>query len=314
MDNADTARFNAVGAPDDYVAAPSAPRNEETLRLLRSELTAVPASQSIVTTARTHPGRVRERNEDQYLIATLEHGLNILGTSVMGVTQRRLRAMPGLVCAVADGVGGMPGGDLASAMVIDALADCALRNLPALAADPADLLALEESIEAALRACQTRMRETATRKGLDARIATTLTLAYVQWPSMHVLHVGDSRAYLVRNGRLTQLTRDQTVAQELRDAGVDQLRAELDHVLTGAVGGESEDLRLEARVIRLEPRDVVLLCTDGLYEEVSEQTLVQQLSQVTDQGSAERAADRLVEAALHNGARDNLTAVIAVFP
>jgi serine/threonine protein phosphatase PrpC len=298
-----------------YVALPPAPaRHQQTLRILSGAAAAHSFAQPCLTAARTHPGLVRERNEDQYLVAMLEHGLEIRDTSLRDVTAGCLKATPGVVMAVADGVGGLPGGEVASAMAIDALAECALRKLPALAADPADLLSLEEALEGTLRECQERMRTTAQRKGYDSRIATTLTLAYVQWPSLHVLHVGDSRAYLMRAGKVLQLTRDQTVAQELRDAGVEQLRSELNHVLTNAVGGASDDLRLEARSVRLERGDALLLCTDGLYEEVDESSLARELAAVRDTPSAELCADRLIAAALRQGAPDNVTVVIGAFP
>jgi serine/threonine protein phosphatase PrpC len=298
-----------------YVALPPVPsRNQSTLRILSHPNAVQPWTQPCVTAARTHPGLVRERNEDQYLVALLEHGLDIRDTSLSTATTGCLKASPGVVMAVADGVGGLPGGELASAMAIDALAEVALRKIPALAADPADLLSLEEAVEGALRECQTRMRATAARKGLDSRIATTLTLAYVQWPSLHVLHVGDSRAYLLRGGKLVRLTRDQTVAQELRDAGVEQLRAELDHILTNAVGGASDDLRLEARSVRLEPGDVLLLCSDGLYEEVDEPTMARELAAACDEATTEQVAERLIQAALRRGAADNVTVVIGAFP
>jgi serine/threonine protein phosphatase PrpC len=299
-----------------FVAVPAVPpRQQQTLRILSSSSQEVHAfDQPCITAARTHPGLVRERNEDQYIIALPEHGLDIRDTSLREAAMGCLKATPGVVMAVADGVGGLPGGDLASAMAIDALAECALRKLPALAADPADLLSLEAAVESALRECQERMRATATRKGLDSRIATTLTFAYVQWPSLHVLHIGDSRAYLMRAGKMVRLTRDQTVAQELRDAGVEQLRAELNHILTNAVGGASDDLRLEARSVRLERGDALLLCTDGLYEEVDEPQMARELAAARDQASAELAADRLIAAALRRGAPDNVTAVIGIFP
>jgi serine/threonine protein phosphatase PrpC len=298
-----------------YVVLPPAPsRQQQTLRILQGAARAHAFDQPCLTAARTHPGLVRERNEDQYIVALLEHGLEIRDTSLRETALGCLKATPGVVMAVADGVGGLPGGELASAMAIDAMAECALRKLPALAADPADLLSLEQAVESALRECQDRMRSTAQRKGLDARIATTLTLAYVQWPSLHILHVGDSRAYLVRAGKIVRLTRDQTVAQELRDAGVEQLRSELNHILTNAVGGASDDLRLEARSVRLERGDVLLLCTDGLYEDVDEPTMARELSAVRDAPGAELCADRLIAAALRKGAPDNVTVVIGAFP
>jgi serine/threonine protein phosphatase PrpC len=298
-----------------YVALPSAPaRHQQTLRILGDAGRVHAFAQPCLTAARTHPGLVRERNEDQYIVAMLEHGLEVRDTSLREASLGCLKATPGVVMAVADGVGGLPGGELASAMAIDAMAECALRKLPALAADPSDLLSLEQAVEGALRECQERMRGAAQRKGLDSRIATTLTLAYVQWPSLHVLHVGDSRAYLTRAGKIVRLTRDQTVAQELRDAGVEQLRSELEHILTNAVGGASDDLRLEARSVRLERGDVLLLCTDGLYEDVDEPTMARELSAVHDGPSAELCADRLIAAALRRGAADNVTVVLGAFP
>jgi serine/threonine protein phosphatase PrpC len=286
-------------------------RASQTLQLLRDEFADLVPDCALLTAARTHPGRVRARNEDQYLVASLEHRLDIRDTSV-GQESRMQRAAPGMVLAVADGVGGVPGGDLASAMAIDALADCALRNLPVLATDALNALGLEEAIEASLRECQVRMRAAANRKGLDERIATTLTLAYVQWPIMHVMHVGDSRAYLVRGGKLVRLTRDQTLAQEIRDSGAIPDRPGFEHVLTSAVGGSSEQLAVEARIVRLERGDKILLCTDGFYRQLPPAQVARMLSSATDQASLEGVLDGLMEDVLLGRAPDNITVVAAV--
>src|SRR5262249_55055806 len=130
--------------------------------------------------------------------------------------------------------------------------------------------------------------------------------------TMHVMHVGDSRAYLVRGEKLVRLTRDQTLAQEIRDSGAVPDRPGFEHVLTSAVGGSSEELAVEARIVRLESGAKILLCTDGFYRQLPPALVARKLSAVSDQVSLERTLDELMAEALSGRAPDNITAVAAL--
>jgi protein phosphatase len=110
---------------------------------------------------------------------------------------------------VADGVGGRAHGEIASAVAVDAMAHYALAVMPwMLSAEAASEQDLQHGIERALTESQDRMKRVAQRQGLDARMSTTLTMAYVAWPYLYVAHAGDSRLYLQRGGKLVRLTHD----------------------------------------------------------------------------------------------------------
>ena len=104
------------------------------------------------------------------------------------------------------------------------------------------------------------------------RMGTTLTLAYVQWPRLYVVHAGDSRCYLLRGARLHRITRDHTIAQQMVDRGTltaDQAaESRWNHVIWNCVGGGKHELNPDVHKAALEPGDVLLLCTDGLTKAV----------------------------------------------
>jgi protein phosphatase len=143
-------------------------------------------------------------------------------------------------------------------------------------------------------------------------MGTTLTVAYTVGADLFTLHVGDSRAYLYRQGRLTQLTRDHTVAQSLADAGDIQPEEVATHkhrhVLTSALGGNAGLVRADIERARLQDGDRLLLCTDGLTDLVADDRIAHALEEAE---SPQHACNRLIELALAEGGRDNVTAVVA---
>jgi protein phosphatase len=145
-----------------------------------------------------------------------------------------------------------------------------------------------------------------------AGMGTTMTLACSLGSDLIVCHVGDSRAYLFRQGQLHRLTRDHTLAQALADVGA--IRPEqaathhLRHVLTNALGAGMDKISVEARRLQLKDGDQVLLCTDGLTDMVSDAAVAEVLGQ---QLRATDACRALVDLALQAGGKDNVTAVLA---
>jgi PPM family protein phosphatase len=224
---------------------------------------------------RTHPGLVRTSNEDAAL------------------------ATPRLV-AVADGVGGHAAGEVASRIAIDALAGLEKRRITG---------SLAEELAAAVGEGNARVGFTAQARPQLAGMATTVT-AVAADDGLLVASVGDSRAYLLRGGRLEQLTRDDSLVQELVDGGHLTPEQAREHpqrsVVTAALDGRSG---LEPAVGHYDarPGDRVLLCSDGLSDLVDAETIAGTL-QVADR---EEAADALVRLALEAGGRDNVTVVIA---
>lgn len=221
----------------------------------------------------THPGRVRERNEDQFLIATLERLMHIEQSSIGSERISRSdledpERPQGRLFMVADGMGGIEGGDVASAVAIDAMAEYAFAMMPwVMASHYATPDILGAGLREALHECEDRIHRVARRKGLDENMGTTLTIAYVTWPLVHVVHVGDSRCYLLRGGTMTRITRDHTIAQELVDKNAlteeQASQSRFASMLTNAVGGREEAI-VDLHRLELARGDELMLCTDGL--------------------------------------------------
>lgn len=305
---------------EEMKARASKARKDPTLRLLAQTLSDARANDPGPVhvppiAASTDVGCVRARNEDNYLVAHLQPTMQVVAAS-LGVGAPCVTGTSGLLMAVADGVGGVPGGEVASAVTLDAVAESFLAS-PGF--DPMrDREELGASLHLALEASQRRLRRIAMRKGLDARIATTLTVAYVAWPRLVVLHVGDSRAYLFRDGKLSRLTRDQTAAQDLFEAGVIPKSAlghtPFEHILTSAVGGSSAAFRLDVQETSLQSDDAVLLCTDGLYNELSDEEICNHVAQIRFGKSVYEVVGALIQDAKSQGGRDNMTVVLSRFP
>jgi serine/threonine protein phosphatase PrpC len=228
--------------------------------------------------ARTDVGRVREGNEDSYMVHEPLY-------------------------AVADGMGGHQGGEVASNLALQALERIA--EEPAPDGDSAPQLA--EVVREANRLVLQR----ASGDPALAGMGTTLTAVLAGTGGrVHVAHVGDSRAYLLRNGELTQLTRDQTVVQRLVDEGrITQQEAEIHpqrSILTNALGVDRE-IQVDEAAYELTPGDRLLLCSDGLSGMVPEDEIRRILRERED---PQAACDALVEAANAAGGQDNITVVI----
>lgn len=258
----------------------------------------------------THPGLVRRENQDHYLVATLHKTARVRATSLPNA---ELFELPSQRIAsfgmVADGVGGHYGGETASRAAVETLAEYVKETMHAFyAADESDAAAFFAALQDAAETCHRAVVARADAAG-EHSAATTLTLYIAVWPTLYILHVGDSRFYRFRHGVLEQLTRDQTMAQDLVDSGVlppaEAARSPLAHVLTSAMGAS------EARpdVIRadLQRGDVLFLCTDGLTKHVSDEQITARLAAMT---SAEQAVRALVDDALAAGGTDNVTVLV----
>lgn len=258
----------------------------------------------------THPGKVRSRNEDQFLIASLHKRLAVHGTSLP-----RLDAIPleserlAFVAMVADGVGGGAAGDQASLVAIETATSYLARSIECYYADHMPGGAFADALRNAVASCHQRLLDEAEANPRRRGMATTLTIGIGLWPRAYIVQVGDSRAYLLREGRLVRLTRDQTLEQALVEQGVippeEVGHSRLKHVLTSAVGG-SEMSPVVTSFVQY-PGDAFLLCTDGLTRHVSDDRIAQHLVSMT---SAEQACRVLLDEALAGGGSDNVTIVV----
>jgi serine/threonine protein phosphatase Stp1 len=202
--------------------------------------------------------------------------------------------------AVADGAGGHQAGDLASGIIADALDEI-----------PAGLGTVQLLAEVRLRLddAHRALQRQALRRGEDANLVSTIVVLIARDPDYACLWAGDSRAYLLRDGRLRQLTHDHSVVQELLDAGAispaEARRHPRRNIITRAIGGVDEAAEPDQVAGRLRPGDRFLLCSDGLFKTVAESDL-----QALVDGDREPVAEHLVAAALDHKADDNVTAVV----
>jgi protein phosphatase len=214
------------------------------------------------------------------------------------------------VLLVADGVGGQFGGGDASRLAAEAVTayiSSSLRCYHAAGATD-DKLFLDGLRAAAMNAHETVSVESAIRG--NTHMATTLTFGIAVWPWLYVLQVGDSRAYFCCNGVMRQITRDQTVAQDLVDQGVltpeRAANSPYTHVLSSAIGG-SAALPVVTRIDVRGERPVVLLCSDGLTKHVTDREIEQHILGLE---SSEQLCRALLELALERGGSDNITIVV----
>src|SRR5215213_9535368 len=259
----------------------------------------------------THPGKVRKDNQDHFLICALKKQVVVHLTS-LPETDRLLSEPERLafLAMVADGVGGGVKGAEASKIAVEAVTqyvgNCRRSYY-------ATRLGDDLSFSAALKEGAMQCHDELIRRGdedPDYRgMATTLTLFLGVWPRAYLLQVGDSRCYLLRQGELTQVTRDQTMAQELVDAGVmpaEQVAGtRLARTLSSSIGGRQTD----PQVTRLDSTwgQVILLCSDGLTRHVSDDRICDVLRSMT---SAKQACEVLLQEALDDGGSDNITIVV----
>lgn len=262
-------------------------------------------------------GKVRKHNEDSFLVAQLERSMRVYQSSRPVSDGSKVKGPPqGWLLMVADGMGGHAAGEVASAMTIDALARYAFTLMPwSLPRSKDDSRILAAGLREAVKQCQEQVRQAAATGTGKHGMGTTLTMAYVTWPNLFVVHVGDSRMYAFREGQLHQVTRDHTLAQQLVDSKVmseaEAETSDFSNILVNAVGGDSDELRVELHHAMLFPGDVVLLCSDGLTKHVPRERITEALSSVAQGTEVEIAARSLIDQALADGGTDNVTVVIA---
>jgi serine/threonine protein phosphatase PrpC len=259
----------------------------------------------------THQGKVRPENQDHFFVGALVRGVTVDATSVTDdrapiIHAERLASL----AIVADGVGSTEGGGEAARIAVSGLLASVSRFFhDADRAEAEDPEVFSRLLNDAALACHESLLSKSQEEGGARRFATTLTLFLGLWPHAYLLQVGDSRCYLHRKGRLTQITRDQTMAQELVDSGVltrdAAERTRWANVLSSAIGGP-EAAPVITRVVR-ERGTVVLLCSDGLTKHVSDKAIASRLAAMT---SSRQVAEQLLQDALDGGGGDNITIVV----
>lgn len=214
------------------------------------------------------------------------------------------------VYIVADGVGGNNSGEIASSTAVESLAEFVRSNDLRSCRSPEEIFGFfTDAVDVANERVYRKGREDADCRGM----ATTVVMTYIRDGSAYLTNIGDSRAYLFRNGRLKRITKDHTYVNELIDQGViTEKEAEYHsqkNVITKALGAESQ-VDPDFYKVNLQRDDVMLLCSDGLYGEVGEDRMADMLrsGQENNTGMNELCAEFVNEAILAGG-RDNITVI-----
>lgn len=271
-----------------------------------------PATTSVFAAASTDTGLERSENQDRAVIGDAATEQAWEPPAAVGVLAG---AAGSFFAAVCDGMGGEAGGALASALGVETIVGAMRARWVQRSAEPGGSIARSETqvataLVASLEAAAARIKYAAHAEPIYARMGTTATLAAIAHGALLCAQIGDSRAYLLRSGRLHQLTEDQTMREHLRKSGA--LSEEQIHALVGpnvilqALGSST---KLEVALTRtpLAQDDIVLLCSDGLHGVVDDATIAETLLSTPDLA---QACDALVARANAAGGPDNISCVV----
>ncbi|HEX5657354.1 MAG TPA: Stp1/IreP family PP2C-type Ser/Thr phosphatase, partial [Polyangiales bacterium] len=262
---------------------------------------AQPQAITVKVVGRTDVGLVREHNEDNYLLADLATGSR---------EPANFHEVPssGLLFAVCDGMGGAAAGEVASQMAVDTLYEIMRRG-----GVPEDRDALARSLVRSVEEAGSRIFESARADRSKRGMGTTSTVAALMDKTLFVGQVGDSRAYVLRAGELKQITKDQSLVNQLIEAGQlteDEAEAfEHSNIILQALG-TTEQVSVDLTFLELRQGDRLLICSDGLSGLVHGETIREVLSEYAE---LEAGCERLIELAKVGGGHDNITVILAEF-
>lgn len=260
----------------------------------------------------SHTGKVRPNNEDNFLVVRFGRFLQPMLSSLPDGDLAPEYALGGYGIAVADGMGGMAAGEVASRLAINLLINLVLETPDWILSrdEPYVDAVIERAVERFYKVNQSII-EQARREPKLRGMGTTLTMACSLGLDLLIAHVGDSPVFLSRGGRLHRLTRSHTVAEQMASHGTIALR-DVPHryhsMLTHAIGIRENGSEPDIRRMPLADGDRLLLCTDGLTDMVDDATIDAMLQK---EASAQDACRALVDLALERGGKDNVTVVVA---
>lgn len=246
---------------------------------------------TITATGLTDIGTKRESNQDSLAWCVSADGQRALGV-------------------VADGMGGYEGGEIASRITVETLME---QLQDSLEMGTLDDTSLRDHIQQGIDLASSRIDDERKAQTRLSKMGTTVVVAWLQDDTAWIAHLGDSRAYLVRDGKLSQQTRDDTVAQNMVDDGSikpeEVSRVPFRNVLTRALGS-STDIVATVSTFNLVPGDHIILCSDGLTDALPDQEWPAIIAQEKDLESLTQA---LVDASLENQAADNVSLIMIQF-
>ena len=256
---------------------------------------------------RTDVGRTREHNEDSFVVADLTTGNATLHPEV----RTHVVGERGTLFMVADGMGGAAAGEIASAMAVEVVLEELKRRW--VAAAPTDAGTFAGSIKAATEMANTKIHRFAAEHPEHRGMGTTATIAGFLEGILYVAQVGDSRAYLVRNGTIKQITKDQSLMQKLIEAGEisedDAEKSDRRNIILQALGPEAM-VKVDLTDQQIRRGDTLVLCSDGLSGQIKKEDL---LNAVMDEPDLVSLCKLLIDMANSNGGPDNITVIAARF-
>ena len=264
----------------------------------------------------TDSGRKRPTNQDHFLIADLNKSMRVHATSLTLDNETRVYGgSQGKLLIVADGMGGEAAGERACTIAVDQVTTYVLNSLAwCFRLEEGSEHDFEDHLKETLESCQKSIQSAVGKHPEMKSMGTTMTMVYIVWPRAFVVHVGDSRCYLLRNRQLNQITVDHTMSEIMAEAGQmsreEARHSPMGHALWNVLGGRSNELSVDVYRLTLERDDILLLCTDGLYDMVPHEQLQEFLNSSTD---AEAACRKLVNLANENGGKDNITVIVSHF-
>jgi protein phosphatase len=264
--------------------------------------------------AQSHQGHVRTNNEDHYLAVKIARSLETLLTNLGDTVLPKRSDETAYGILVADGMGDKAAGEIASSTALMRLLELAVQT-----PDWVMKMNLPENAATVMTRMTDRFRQIDDELRAQGEsnqplhgMGTTLTVSVSLGPDLFLSHIGDSRAYILRDGKLHQLTRDHTLTQALIETGIagpnDVAMRAMRHVLTAALGTTGGPSNPQVQRFQLRDGDQLLLCTDGLSEMVTDDLIA---SVLADAMSAAAACQGLTDLALAAGGRDNITVVLA---
>jgi len=297
--------------PSDTAEIPTPPAISE-----RIQVPLQAGSWTVEVAGLSNRGTLRANNEDHFLICRYGRFLEALDSNLPLDDQPAYLQDNGYAMAVADGMGGNAAGEVASRLAINSLVQMAI-------ATPDWVLrfddqSMSEKVMTRAVECAKQIKDILVQAANhDASLrgyGTTLALVWSVGKDAFVLHIGDSRVYLHRQGELRQLTRDHTVAQDLASTGLISQQHVSEHLLrhhlTRCINDSTAQVEPDVQRLQLQNGDIILICSDGLTSMVKDQSITVILERT---GSARHACSSLISKALEAGGKDNVTAVVAKY-
>lgn len=254
-------------------------------------------------------GKVRSSNEDHFVVIERRRSSELL-LSNLEIEGSSLYTDRSYAAIVADGMGGERFGEFASRVALETMFDLANQATSwIMKFTDFEAQQIRQRVRAYVDQIQSTMRDYIRSDPALAGMGTTWTSALCLSHDVLIVHIGDSRAYTLRQKELRQITHDETVAQAFVDAGkAPQSVKQFRHLLLNHFGGDKQQVSAQIYHVRVEPGDRLLLCTDGLTDMISDDLISQTLQ---SHARPQETSDALVELALKNGGKDNVTVVVA---